>query len=92
MGASWTTACLRIAIGARNAPYLHAPSTAKPANSYPSLLNEDMFCRVDGPARAGEKGTLCAPAGRSVREQVGGCPRNCQRRVIGPFASSWGSH
>ena len=44
---------------------------------------------VIGPARAGEKGTPCAPAGPSVRGQVGGCPRNCQRRAAGPSASLW---
>lgn len=41
---------------------------------------------VDGPARAGEKGTPCASAGPLVRRQVGGCPRNCQRLVAGPSA------
>ena len=39
---------------------------------------------VDGPARAGEKGTPCVLAGLPVRGQVGGCPRNCQRQAAGP--------
>ena len=41
---------------------------------------------VDGPARAGEKGRPCAPAGPRAREQVGRCPRNCQRSPAGPSA------
>jgi hypothetical protein len=64
---------------------LHQPRTGSytvATGSTPTLHS-----LVDGPARAGEKGTPCAPAGPRVRGQVGGCSRNCQRRVAGPPAS-----